>query len=215
MRLFLTACLLLAAPLAHAGAREKLDAFSGGVQGLSAQFQQRVYDPEGRMTESSSGSVALKAPRQFRWEYTQPFPQLIVADGDHIWIHDPDLEQVNVRNQSYEEQVSPLAVLIDPAELDRQFKVADGGAGQGLEWLELTPRKPDDAPFERARLGFGAAGLATMEMHDGLGQRTEVRFTGWKRNPAFASGTFAFTPPPGTDVVGEVSEGAEVIPLAE
>ena len=215
MRLFLIACLLLAAPLAHAGAREKLDAFSGGVQGLSAQFQQRVYDPEGRMTESSSGSVALKAPRQFRWEYTQPFPQLIVADGDHIWIYDPDMEQVTVRQQSLEEQNSPLAMLIDIGQMERQFKVTEGGQGQGLAWLELMPRKPDEAPFDRARLGFGPAGLARMEMFDGLGQRTVMGFSAWKRNPAFAAGTFTFVKPEGVDQIGEVAESAQVIPLRD
>ena len=205
---------LVAAPLAHAGAREKLDAFSGGVQGLSAQFQQRVYDPEGRMTESSSGSVALKAPRQFRWEYTQPFPQLIVADGDHVWIHDPDLEQVTVRIQSHEEQGSPLSVLVDPSELERQFEVS-GHRADSLDWLVLTPRKPEESPFESARLGFDADGLVVMEMSDGLGQRTEVRFSGWQRNPAFDAGTFAFIPPPGTEVVGEMAQAAEVMPLAD
>ena len=76
------------------------------------------------------GSVKLSAPRQFRWEYLKPAPQLIVADGDHIWIYDPDLEQVTVRKQSLEEQGSPLAVLIDPTELDRQYKVSEGGTGQ-------------------------------------------------------------------------------------
>ena len=207
--------LLLASPLVHADARAQLDAFSGGVQGLSAEFRQRVYDPDGRLGEESTGTVQLRAPRQFRWEYLKPFPQLIVADGDHVWVYDPDLEQVNVRNQSYEEQGSPLAVLIDPAELDRQFKVREAGRGQGLEWLELVPHKPDAAPFERARLGFGATGLATMELFDGLGQRTEVSFSGWQRNPAFAADHFRFSPPPGVDVVGEVAESAEVIPLQD
>lgn len=216
LRYALPLMLFLMAPLASAGpARERFDAFSQGIQGLSAAFTQRVQDPDGRLVEESSGTVSLKAPRQFRWEYTAPFPQLIVADGDHVWIHDPDLEQVTVRNQSYEEQASPLAVLIDPAELERQFKVSEAGQGEGLQWLALSPRKPDDAPFARARLGFDAGGLAVMELFDTLGQRTEVRFSGWKRNPAFAADTFRFTPPPGTDVVGEVSEGAEVIPLGD
>ena len=63
-------------------------------------------------SKTSSGSFEFLRPSRFRFHYLKPFEQLIVADGDHIWIHDPDLEQVNVRNQSYEEQVSPLAVLI-------------------------------------------------------------------------------------------------------
>ena len=200
---------------AHAAARDRLDAFSQDIQGLSANFSQRVFASDGELREGSSGTVQLQAPRQFRWEYLKPFPQLLVADGDHIWIYDPDMEQVTVRQQSLEEQNSPLAMLIDPAEMERQFVVKEGGSGQGLEWLELTPRKPDEAPFDRARLGFGAAGLVRMEMFDSLGQRTVMGFSAWKRNPAFAPDTFRFTAPEGVDVVGDVAPAAEVIPLAD
>lgn len=215
MRLFVLLLLALATPLAHADARARLDAFSGGMKGMSADFEQRVHAPDGELLESSRGQLKLRAPRQFRWEVVQPFPQVIVADGTHVWIHDPDLEQVTVRIQSHEEQGSPLAVLVDPGELERQFTVADGGRSEGLEWLALTPRQPAESPFERARMGFDKDGLVVMEMTDGLGQRTAVRFSGWQRNPGFDAGTFAFTPPPGTEVVGEMVEAAEVMPLAD
>ena len=207
--------LVLASGTAFAGAREKMQGFTQGLKGLEGRFEQRVFDPNGRQTEASSGTVELQAPRQFRWAYLKPYAQLIVADGDHIWIHDPDLEQVTVRNQSFEEQSSPLTVLIDPTELERQFVVRDAGAAAGLEWLLLTPKKADGAPFEKAKLGFGAAGLVRMELFDALGQRTEMQFSGWKRNPAFAAGRFRFTPPAGADLIGDVSPAAEVRPLAD
>jgi outer membrane lipoprotein carrier protein len=201
-----------AAPAKSVG-RERLMAFTNGLKGLDARFEQRVFDPNGRPSETSSGSVKLSAPRQFRWEYLKPAPQLIVADGDHIWIYDPELEQVTVRNQSMEEQGSPLAVLIDPTELDREYKVSDGGKSGGLDWLVLVPRKEEDAPFQKAKLGFGVAGLVRMELNDGLGQRTVIGFSAWKRNPAFPAATFRFTPPKGVDVVGSVMPGAQVSPL--
>lgn len=193
--------------------RERMASFTKGLKSLDARFEQRVFDPNGRPSETSSGSVKLSAPRQFRWEYLKPAPQLIVADGDQIWIYDPELEQVTVRNQSREEQGSPLAVLIDPTELDRQYKVTDGGKSGGLDWLVLLPRKEEDAPFQKAKLGFGAGGLVRMELNDGLGQHTVIGFGPWQRNPAFAAGTFRFTPPKGVDVVGSVMTGAQVSPL--
>jgi outer membrane lipoprotein carrier protein len=215
LRSLLVLPLLAVATQAHAGARDKLDAFTAGIAGLSADFEQRVYDGNGALKETSTGKVQLQAPRQFRWEYLKPYPNLIVADGDHIWIYDPDLEQVTVRQQSLEEQNSPLAALIDPGELERQFHIKEGAAADGLEWLELTPKKKEDAPFDSARLGLGAGGMMRMEMEDALGQRTVMAFSRWQRNPAFAKGTFTFVPPEGVDVVGEVAEGAEVIPLQE
>lgn len=215
MRLFVILLTLLLPTLAQAGAREQLEAFSRGAGGLSARFEQRVSDADGREIERSTGKLMLQAPRQFRWEVVQPYPQLIVADGTHVWIHDPDLEQVTVRIQSHEEQGSPLAVLVDPGELDRQFEVSAGGREDGMEWLVLTPRDTEQAPFERARLAFKGDTLAVMELNDALGQRTEVRFTDWQRGREFAAGTFRFTPPPGAEVVGEMAQAAEVMPLAD
>jgi outer membrane lipoprotein carrier protein len=119
-------------------------------------------------------------------------------DGDHVWVYDPDLEQVQVRIQSHEEQQSPLAVLIDPTELDRQFNLAGDADADGLQWIVLTPKKSEDAQFAAARLGFSGQSLQRMQLRDALGQRTEMTFSHWQRNPVFAAGTFAFTPPEGS-----------------
>ena len=196
------ACIaVLLASVAHAGGREDLSAFTKGLKGLDGRFTQQVFDANGRKKESSSGRVAMSAPRYFRWEYAKPFEQLIVADGKSIWVYDPDLQQVTKRAQGVEEQSSPLAALIDPTRLDREFLVKESGKADGLDWIELRPRSPDNASFEFARLGFGPDGLARMHVVDPLGQRTELSFSQWKRNPSFAGSTFRFTPPKGVDVV--------------
>ncbi|MBW8810131.1 MAG: outer-membrane lipoprotein carrier protein LolA, partial [Lysobacter sp.] len=104
---------------------------------------QQVFDTNGKLKESSSGQVALSAPRLFRWEYTKPYPQLIVADGKKVWVYEPDLQQVSVRPQGVEEQNSPLAALIDPSKLDAMFVVKDNGSRGGLNWLALEPKTPE------------------------------------------------------------------------
>jgi len=204
-RWFAAAAVLMVAGLAQAAdARPQLEQFTRGLKGLEAQFTQQVADGNGRVKESSSGTLALSAPRLFRWEYVKPYPQLIVADGRTVWVFDPDLQQVTRRSQGSEEQDSPLAALIDPSKLDRDFSVAEAGSAGGLNWLELRPKRTENAAFERARLGFGSDGsLSRMEIHDTLGQRTTIGFSGWKRNPTFAADTFRYTPPAGVDVVGE------------
>lgn len=199
--LFTTA---LFAGTAMAGARDELKVFTQGLKGLQGQFTQQVYDGKGRLKESSSGSVAVSVPRLFRWEYAKPYEQLIVADGSKVWVYEPDLRQATVRPQGEEEQNSPLAALVDPGRLDRQFDVSeDAVASDGLQWLTLTPKVDGDASFQVARLGFGPHGLGRMEVLDAVGQRTVIRFEGWKRNPAFATGTFKYAPASGVDVIGE------------
>ena len=194
---------IFVATAAHAGARDDLDAFTHGLKGLQGGFAQTVYDSNGAKKEYSTGRVSLSAPRLFRWEYVKPYPQLIVADGKTVWVYDPDLKQVTRRAQGAAEGNSPLAALVDPARLDKDYVVADAGADAGLEWLTLTPRDKDNASFESARLGFDRNGLNRMAFTDLLGQRTEIVFAKWQRNPAFADGTFTYVPPKGVDVVGD------------
>ena len=218
MRRCLLFCLLplLSVATAHAadGARARLDAFAARLTGLEARFEQTVTDADGRVREQSEGRVALRAPQQFRWDTERPFQQLVVADGDHVWIFDPDLEQVTVRQQGIEEQSSPLVAIADPAELDRLFSVSEGGAREGLQWLRLLPRE-EDAPFREAQLGFADDGLQRMTLDDQLGQRTEIRFSGWRTGDAADAALYRFTPPPGVDVIGEIAPSAEVTPLGD
>lgn len=198
-----------------AAGREAITRFSTDLRSLDGRFVQQGYDAQGAATERSEGRISLRSPRQFRWEYQTPFPQLIVADGDHLWLYDPDLEQVTVRVQSYEEQTSPLAALIDAGELDRQFIVGEGGQENGLVWVDLKARRPEHSAVASARLAFNAAGLAKMSFEDQLGQRTEVTFSQWTRNGALPAELFRFVPPEGVDVVGETRDAAEVRPLQE
>lgn len=222
----LALCLLCAATSASAEtARARLDAFAKGLQTVSARFEQTVFDANDQPGKKVSGTLAVQAPRQFRWEVTKPYQQLIVADGMHVWIYDPDLEQVSVRNQSIEEAHSPLTVLTDVSQLDRDFAATEHGERDGLRWLRLTS-KAAEAEFEYADLGFacadvarsdcaGAVVLERMAFRDTLGNRTETRYTDWQRNPRLGDEPFRFTPPPGVDVIGEVKPEAQVHPLKD
>ena len=204
----------LAADTAHAGARDDLKTFTNGLRGLDGQFSQQVFDVRGKQKEAASGRDAVSAPRLFRWEYVKPYPQLIVADGQTVWVHDPDLQQVSRRAQGVEEANSPLAILLEPARLERDFAVKDGGNRNGVAWLEVAPRAAD-AGFKTARLGFAGGQLSRLEYVDALGQRTVIAFSGWQRNPAFEAGTFRFVPPPEVDVIGEVDEAAQAFPVGD
>ena len=197
------AALSLVSTGAFAQARAQLDAFTQGLNTLDGGFTQTVYDPKGRVKESSSGKVSMSAPNLFRWQYVKPYQQLIVADGKTVWIHEPDLQQVTKRPQGVEEQSSPLAALVDRSRLDQQFNVVEGGQSGGLDWLNLTPKNKAGASFESARLGFGKRGLASIVITDGLGQRTEMNFGTWNRNGRLPASTFRFTPPKGVDVIGQ------------
>lgn len=211
----LFAALLLLASTAHAAtARAQLDAFTTGLDALSGTFVQQVYDADGRLGETSKGTVALQAPRQFHWEYADPFPQVIVADGRNVWIWDKDLDQVTVRAQSIEEAQSPLTVLTDLNLLDRDYRSKEAGERDGATWLEMIPNVKD-ASITKAELGFADSELVRMVLTDNLGAKNELRFGRWQRNPKLDASLFEFTVPDGVDVVGEPVEGADAFPVKD
>lgn len=203
---FFAAAALALAGVAHAAtdsARARLDAFATDLHSLTGTFSQTLTDPNGRVGKTSTGTLALEAPRQFRWDTLTPYQQVIVADGSRVWMYDPDLEQVTVRAQSSTESHSPLTVLTDVKQIDRDFKVQEQGSHDGLLWLRLSS-KEKDPQFDYADLGFDAHGLVRMRFRDQLGATTDIRFSDWKRNVAIPPQTFNFVPPKGADVIGDL-----------
>jgi outer membrane lipoprotein carrier protein len=185
-------------------ARAKLDAFAQGLHAISGHFSQTLTDPSGK-TQTSNGTLVLEAPHQFRWDTLAPYKQTIVADGSRVWLYDPDLEQVTVRKQDTEEAHSPLTVLTDLKQLDKDFTVTEQGEKDGLVWLRLTS-SGQDPQFSYADLGFDANGLARMQFKDQLGAITDIHFSNWQRNPTIPPQDFNFTPPKGADVIGDLPE---------
>ena len=188
--------------IAQAGAVDQLHDFLKNTRTLKADFAQSVIAKNGRKPQQSSGVVAIARPGKLRWEIQKPFPQLVVGDGEKIWIHDPELQQVTVRKAGQAIGGSPAALLSGSNELEKNFTLKEAGEADGLNWVEATP-KVSDSGFERVRLGFSGSELRAMELLDSFGQTTLIHFTRLERNPVLPAATFKFVPPAGVDVVGE------------
>jgi outer membrane lipoprotein carrier protein len=183
-------------------ARTRLDAFAHGLHALSGNFTQILNSPNGQQ-QQTSGTLVLQAPSQFRWDTLSPYKQSIIADGSRVWSYDPGLEQVTVRRQDTEAAHNPLAVLTDLSQVDKDFNITEQGERDGLVWLRLTSRA-QEPQFDYVDLGFDANGLARMQFRDQLGSTTDIHFSNWQRNPDIPPQDFNFTPPKGTDVVGDL-----------
>lgn len=215
MRLALLLLVSICTPaLAAESARSRMEAFSANLQSVRADWTQTVTAANGDIGEEARGTLALEAPRQFRWEALEPYRQLIVADGQKVWVYDPDLLQVTVRDQGAAEAHSPLTVLTDLSQLDRDFVASESGERDGLAWLKLVSRAPEPE-FEYAELGFSDSGLERMIFKDLLGNVTEIRFDDWQRNAELPADTFRFTPPDDVDVIGDPTPAAEVFPVED
>lgn len=201
MRLLLLIALLVAGA-AHASGIERFKAYLRTTQSARATFEQKVYGRDHKLTQQSSGSFVFLRPGRFRWEYRKPSEQLIVGDGQRVWIYDRELNQVTVRKLTKALGSTPAALLAGSSDIEAAFELADAGERDGLEWLEARPRERE-AGFDRIRIGLGSAGVQAMELTDNFGQTTELRFSGLVRNPKVDLAEFRFEPPAGADVLGE------------
>jgi len=203
-RLLLASALALVTVSARADAVDRLRAFLETTKLLRADFTQTVMPKNGRKPQFSSGSMAIARPHKFRWQIEKPYPQLIVGDGEKVWLHDPELNQVTVKKQGAALAGSPAALLAGEgiAVLEKSFVLKDAGLRDGLEWLDATPKNTDSG-FEKVRIGFAGAELRAMELTDSFGQQTSLQFSKVEKNPALAASTFRFVPPKGADVLGD------------
>ena len=203
---FLVTLLVLAIPsivTAQSGpARVQLERFTNGLRSLHARFDQQLINADGLVEETSSGQLWIAHPNRFRWEYGGKFPELVVADGEKVWLYDEMLEQVTIRQQSSLTSDSPLTLLTDLGQLDGQYDVRELGDDSGLDLLELRARNPE-SQFERVLLGLDDDRVILMIMEDVFGLRTEIRFKDIERNPQLKEELFHFTPPEGVDVIGD------------
>ena len=197
---------LFASSMAQAAAIEKLQQFLTTTQSMRADFSQIVVAKNGGKPQKSSGVMFFSRPGKFRWQIDKPYEQLLVGDGEQVWIHDPDLQQVTVKKMNAALGSTPVALLVgaqgDQSGLDKNFTLREAGTREDLEWLEAIP-KSTDSGFEKLAIGFAGAELKSMELYDNFGQTTTLVFSKSETNPALAPSLFHFVPPAGADVIGE------------
>ncbi len=191
----------LASAAVDAASLERLRQFVRDTQTARTPFTQIVTDKSGRVVQTVSGQFDLARPGRFRWSVDKPYKQLLVGDGQKVWVFDPDLNQVIVRNMGDALGASPAALLAGKADVESAFTWKDQPVADGLDWLQATPLSKEST-FSEIRLGFDATGLVALELFDAFGQKSVVRFTAFERNPKLSPELFKFTPPKGADVIG-------------
>jgi outer membrane lipoprotein carrier protein len=190
------------ASVAAASGIDQLRAFVDGARTGKATFRQVVTGKSGRVPQNSSGTFAFARPGKFRWSYDKPYAQLLVGDGDKLWIYDRDLNQVIVKKLDRALGATPASLLAGSNAFETNFVLIDGGITDGIEFVQAEPKSADTG-FDHIRIGFKENLPRTMELHDSFGQLTQLTFDTFERNPAIDPALFRFSPPPGADVIGK------------
>lgn len=177
------------------------------AQSGRADFTQTVTAPsragEAARSKTSEGTFEFQRPNRFRFVYTKPFAQTLVADGKTLWMYDVDLNQVTARQQSQVLGSTPAALLASAPNLqalEKDFTLQPEPDQDGLQWVSATP-KSRDGQLQRVRVGFKNDQLAALDILDSFGQRSVLSFRNLQSNPALPASTFDFKPPAGADVI--------------
>ena len=192
---------------APAGGVALMHAFLADVHSLKADFTQEVLDTNLKQVKQSKGTLTIKRPGRFRWDYLKPNPEIIVADGKRLWLYDVDLQQVTVKPLNDTLAASPAVLLSGSNDVEKSFSVEDQGEKDGLAWVDLKP-KVKDTDFEDVKLAFKGEDVSVMELKDNLGNTTRISFDRVQRNLDISDEAFKFTPPKGADVIGDTGAPA-------
>lgn len=196
---------------AHADGLDALSQFVKQTRSGRAQFTQVVTSPsrQGQVgrSKTSSGSFEFQRPGKFRFDYRKPFVQTLVADGQTLWMHDADLNQVTARNQAQALGSTPVALLTAATDLDglkADFSFKTEPDRDGLQWVRATPQKTE-GQIQSVRVGLRTTDkgveLAVLDVQDSLGQRSLLSFSAFELNPALPASSFVFKAPAGADVI--------------
>jgi len=197
-------CLLATASVAatpEEASLARLADFTTELDSFRANFEQTLYDADSEPLSNSTGTVLLKRPGRLIWEYAGEGAQRIVADGERLWLHDRDLEQVTVNAIDERVAGTPFVLLMGSVPLEDAYDVTVLGPSEEVEWFELVPKGPG-GDFEALFVGLDAAGLAALELRDNFGQATQILFTEFEADVDVDDATFDFEVPAGTDVIG-------------
>lgn len=180
-----------------AGGFERLSRFQQQVTTLHGSFTQTIIgDPGLADAEFRSGQFWVQRPDRIRWHYRQPYEQLIVADGQTVWLFDPDLDQVIVR--ALDEQGDDVASLLlgSGRDVSERFTVTRIDDDQ----YQLLPLAQNSS-VSKVRLQFDQQTLVLLEVEDALGVTSRFEFATQQVNSELDAALFQFQPPDGVDVV--------------
>lgn len=205
MRTSLLVLATMVSSLSHAdnAASQNLNALLAKIGSMQAKFEQHTLDPKNQPLQTLQGEMQVKRPGLFRWDTQKPFAQQIIANGQSVWVYDPDLQQAT--RHKLDQQVGNTPALLlsgDSKKIASSFSVSQEKAPGKLSVFILKPRDKE-AVFESLRVTFNGSQLNSMQLKDSLGQRTDISFSQIQVNGKIAESIFQFTPPKDVDVINE------------
>jgi outer membrane lipoprotein carrier protein len=174
------------------------------MHSMRAHFEQYTLDPKDKPLQTLSGQMTVKRPNLFRWDTQKPFTQQIIANGQVVWVYDPELQQAT--KQKLDQQIANTPALLlsgDSKKIAASFIVSQEKSTNSKTSAFILKPKDKEAVFESLRVSFVGSQLNSMQLKDSLGQKTDIFFSQVQVNGKIDSKIFQFTPPKDVDVIDD------------
>lgn len=172
------------------------------VNTMSATVQQLIVESDGALLEESSIQMHVMRPGGFYWETLEPFPELVVTNGDVLWNYQPDLEQVVIENWD-SSRAEPAAELLSGRtdSLAEEYEIhIEKDIGEDMTVFQLLPLDQNSL-YRRINISFDNTALLSIHLDSKNGQKTLWQFNQPQINQQLAPDLFNFQIPPGIDIV--------------
>lgn len=195
---------------AEPGSSATVDRIMSGVEkkyagdGFEARFHQQSTLKAMDITDTAEGRLLIKRPDKMRWEYETPEKQLVITNGDSLWIYRPDDNQVMIGNApDFFKGGKGASFLSDIRRIRKYFAVFLEDVQKGDHYtLKLIP-KDEKLDIVSILMTISAATFEVTEVTtaNSYGDQTYIRFDGYRFNLQPGDSDFVFSIPEGADVV--------------
>jgi outer membrane lipoprotein carrier protein len=176
------------------------------IEGLCAQFEQTLEVTLLERRVDSAGELCQEGPDLFSMRFTDPEGDLVVADGEWIWVYYPSTDPRQVMRAPLGSGAGRFdfhsEFLDRPREKYRAAVVGEERIG-GVATTVLTLDPIASSPFQRATLWVDASRGLILQLltEEENGSVRTVRLSDLRLNPEIPSEIFRFEPPAGADVI--------------
>lgn len=135
------------------------------MQGIKANFSQKVTDQNGKLIQEGSGVIAMHQPDAFYWHLTAPDESLIVAKDNNVWVYNPFAEEVSILDMEDILKASPMALLVHRDEKRwSEYQIDKKG-----DCFDITPRQGVESAVNTVSVCFANNTLSDIRLTDAQG----------------------------------------------
>jgi outer membrane lipoprotein carrier protein len=209
---FIVAVWLVAGPAVAAEKAPGLEQLLDGIEkryagtGFTADFFQESMLKAMQITDTAEGRLIVQRPDKMRWEYSMPDIQIIITDGESMWIYRPADQQVMVGPApEFFGRGKGAGFLSDIRQIRKSFKVAlQQAENDAYHRLRLLPLKPmpelSEVILSVSKTDYRIDQVVTFNAY---GDETRIVLTDYRFDMVPDDALFDF----------KIPEGVEVVPL--